>query len=114
MTAATPNGPITYLAERGMLAQTPQGARLIMLDGTVEQSARGGRQLSVLKFQRDVFDLDQFAGPARANQRQTSERFLGELLNPDRTVADRARSAMPIWPKRITACRSRFIAWPSP
>jgi lipopolysaccharide export system permease protein len=74
--------PITYLAERGVLAQTPQGARLIMLDGTVEQSAQGGRQLSVLKFQRDVFDLDQFAGPARANQRQTSERFLGELLNP--------------------------------
>ena len=53
-----------------MLAQTPAGARLIMLDGTVEQSAQGGAQLSVLKFKRDVFDLDQFAGPARREPAQ--------------------------------------------
>jgi lipopolysaccharide export system permease protein len=74
--------PVTYLAERGELAQTPAGSRLIMLDGTVEQSADGGRQLSVLKFKRDVFDLDQFGGPTRVNQRQTSERSLSELLHP--------------------------------
>ena len=86
--------PTTYLAERGVLAQTPQGTRLIMLDGVVEQSAVGGSQLSVLKFQRDVFDLDQFAGPARANLRQTNERFLGELLDPkDATLSDRVRGA---------------------
>ena len=85
--------PVTYLAERGILAQTPQGARLIMLDGTVEQSAQGGSQLSVLKFQRDVFDLDQFAGPARVNQRQTNERFLGELLNPEPALSERIRNA---------------------
>jgi lipopolysaccharide export system permease protein len=86
--------PVTYLAERGILAQTPQGTRLIMLDGTVEHSAGGGSQLSVLKFERDVFDLDQFAGPARANQRQTNERFLGELLNPsENTLSERIRNA---------------------
>ena len=86
--------PVTYLAERGVLAQTPQGARLIMLDGTVEQSAQGGSQWSVLKFQRDVFDLDQFAGPARANLRQTNERFLSELLHPtDPALTDRIRNA---------------------
>ena len=86
--------PITYLAERGVLAQTPQGARLIMLDGTVEQSAQGGSQLSALKFQRDVINLDQFAGPARANQRQTNERYLGELLHPaDASLTDKIRNA---------------------
>ena len=74
--------PVTYLAERGELAQTPAGTRLIMLDGTVEQSAVGGQQLSVLKFQRDVFDLDQFGGPARVSQRRTNERSLVELLSP--------------------------------
>jgi lipopolysaccharide export system permease protein len=85
--------PVTYLAERGVLAQTPLGARLIMLDGTVEQSAQGGRQLSVLKFQRDVFDLDQFAGPMRASQRQTNERFLGELLHPtEPSLTERIRN----------------------
>ncbi|HKD46787.1 MAG TPA: LptF/LptG family permease [Rhizomicrobium sp.] len=74
--------PVTYLAERGQLAQTPLGTRLIMLDGTVEQSAQAGRQLSVLKFRRDVFDLDQFGSPARVSQRQTNERSLSELLAP--------------------------------
>ncbi|HXR96005.1 MAG TPA: LptF/LptG family permease [Rhizomicrobium sp.] len=74
--------PVTYLAERGELAQTPAGTRLIMLDGTVEQSAEGGRQLSVLKFRRDVFDLDQFGGPSRVTQRHTNERSLAELLFP--------------------------------
>lgn len=77
--------PMTYLAERGELAQTPLGTRLIMLDGTMEQSAQGGSQLSVLKFRRDVFDLDQFGGPARASQRQTNERSLIELLRPRET-----------------------------
>ena len=86
--------PVTYLAERGVLAQTPKGARLIMLDGTVEQSAKSGSQLSVLKFQRDVINLDQFAGPAHVNRRQTSERYLGELLNPkEPDLSQRTRNA---------------------
>jgi len=85
--------PVTYLAEKGVLAQTPQGARLIMLDGTVEQSAQSGSQLSVLKFQRDVINLDQFDGPMRSNQRQTSERFLSELLNPDPALTQKVRNS---------------------
>jgi lipopolysaccharide export system permease protein len=85
--------PVTYLAVRGQLAQTPAGARLIMFDGTVEQSAHAGGQLTVLKFQRDVFDLDQFAGPARATDRATSERYLPELFWPSAKLAPKLRNA---------------------
>jgi len=74
--------PITYLAEHGVLAQTPLGARLIMFDGTIEQNSRQGAQLSVLKFKSYVFDLDQFAGPRAATLRASSERSLTELLWP--------------------------------
>lgn len=74
--------PVTYMAERGQLAQTPLGTRLIMQDGTMEQSAQGGSQLSVLKFKHYVFDLDQFGSTVHANLRQTNERSLGELLRP--------------------------------
>ena len=74
--------PITYIAQRGVLAQTPSGSRLVMVDGTVEQSAGGGAQLSVLTFKNYSFDLDQFGGPARITLRKTNERFLGELINP--------------------------------
>jgi lipopolysaccharide export system permease protein len=77
-----PRRPVTYLAESGLLAQTPEGARLIMQNGNIEQGEAGGSRLSVLKFERYVFDLDQYAGPQRASERDTSERYLPELLNP--------------------------------
>jgi lipopolysaccharide export system permease protein len=85
--------PITYLAERGQLAQTPAGARLIMYEGTIEQSDASGMQLSVLKFKSYIFDLDQFTGPARAAERASSERYLGELLWPEPTVKPGVRAA---------------------
>ena len=77
--------PITYIAQRGVLAQTQGGSRLIMYDGTVEQSAAGGSQLSVLNFKNYSFNLDQFAGLARITLRRTNERYLDELINPPET-----------------------------
>jgi lipopolysaccharide export system permease protein len=77
--------PITYIAETGVLAQTPVGARLIMLRGNIERSEDSGSKLSVLKFDRYVFDLDEYAGQPRANERETSERYLSELLEPQMT-----------------------------
>lgn len=85
--------PITYLAARGQLVQTPGGARLIMLDGTVEDSTKGGARLSVLKFQQYNFDLDQFASPAHANERATSERYLSELFNPSPKLPQKVQNA---------------------
>jgi lipopolysaccharide export system permease protein len=82
-----PKRPVTYLAESGVLAQTQEGARLIMQNGNIEQGDAGGARLSVLKFERYVFDLDQYAGPQRATDRDTSERYLPELLNPPFPVA---------------------------
>lgn len=84
--------PTTYIAESGLLAQTPAGARLIMLDGTIEQSGVTGAHLSVLKFQRYVFDLDQFAGPARETELATNERYLSELLWPGGNFDRRTRN----------------------
>jgi lipopolysaccharide export system permease protein len=103
--------PTTYLAESGVLAQTPAGARLIMVDGTIEQgtvaapcraalapravvaghstlpkcapgSSFATPSLSVLKFKRYVFDLDQFGGRQQEAELRTNERYIGELLWP--------------------------------
>lgn len=74
--------PITYIAQGGVLAQTPAGARLIMQNGTIEQSDKGGAKLSVLKFERYVFDLDQFASRSGEAMREIHERYLGELFWP--------------------------------
>jgi lipopolysaccharide export system permease protein len=74
--------PVTYIAEKGILAQTPAGTRLIMLDGTIETSAQSGQQLQVLHFERYTVNMDQFSGPARNTLRKLNERYLGELLWP--------------------------------
>lgn len=88
-----PERPSTYLAESGTFAQTPQGPRLIMLNGHVEQAEDGGAHLSMLKFDRYVFDLDQFAGPQREFNRDTSERYLPQLLHPPANVNRQVRAA---------------------
>ena len=86
--------PVTYLAEKGILAQTPLGTRLIMLDGTVEMSAQGGKQLSVLNYKSHTINLDQFSGPTRNTLRKIQERYLGELFWPSEKqgVTERIRN----------------------
>jgi lipopolysaccharide export system permease protein len=74
--------PTTYIAQTGSLVQTSAGARLIMVDGTIEQTAAAGSQLQVLKFKRYVFDLDQFGGQQQEQNLETSERYLSELFWP--------------------------------
>jgi lipopolysaccharide export system permease protein len=85
--------PMTYLAQKGLLAQTPAGARLIMFDGTLQQSAANGAQLKVLTFKNDVLGLDQFVGATRPTLRKTSERYLGELFSPSEPdITDKIRA----------------------
>jgi lipopolysaccharide export system permease protein len=74
--------PVTYIAEKGILAQTPVGTRLIMLDGTIETASKAGAQLQVLHFESYTINMDQFSGPTRATERKIQERYLGELLWP--------------------------------
>ena len=95
--------PVTYIAEKGILAQTPAGTRLIMLDGTIETSAKGGKQLQVLHFESYTINLDQFSGPARNTLRKINERYLSELLWPPEHRASPSASATSSSPKRITA-----------
>lgn len=76
--------PTTYIARSGLLVQTVAGGRLVMMDGTIEQNlAKNPGQLSVLKFQRYVFDLDQFAGPQQNAELDAGDRYLSELFWPD-------------------------------
>ncbi len=84
--------PVTYIAEKGILAQTPAGTRLIMMEGTVESGADAGRQLQVLHFASYTINLDQFSGPVRDTLRKMHERYLGELLWPsERNVSQKIR-----------------------
>ena len=88
-----PKNPITYIAKNGRILKTPAGARLLLVEGTIEQSSRGGSRLSVLKFDRYPFDLDQFSSPAPTSERETNERYLPELLSPPAHLSEKIRNA---------------------
>jgi lipopolysaccharide export system permease protein len=74
--------PTTYLAESGLLVESAGGGRLILIDGTIEQNNAGGSQLSVLKFKRYPFDLDQFGGQQQDAELEASDRYVSELFWP--------------------------------
>jgi lipopolysaccharide export system permease protein len=84
--------PVTYIAEKGILAQTPAGTRLIMVDGTIETSGQGGKQLQVLHYDSHTMNLDQFSGPTRYTLRKVQERYLDELFwPPEKNLSQRIR-----------------------
>lgn len=85
--------PTTYLAQTGMLVQTKDGARLILENGTIEQTARDGAQLNMLKFARYPFNLDQFSSPAKVTERSANEMFLSELFHPDPSLKGKNQRA---------------------
>ena len=76
----------------GLLAQTPAGARLIMLNGTIQQSAKQrrpalGAEVPALRLRpRPVRQPRSGEAP-----RETSERYLPELFWPDLEQRSRAR-----------------------
>lgn len=83
-----PERSVTYTAERALLLRDGDGTRLVMFDGIAQsQTAGPDRNLSILRFERLVYDLSQFeeGGPVRF--RKPSELFIGELLSIDANQA---------------------------
>jgi lipopolysaccharide export system permease protein len=75
--------PVTLLAERGTLAATEDGPRVILLNGNRQQNDRAAGKLSLLYFERYSVEISQ-AGVAREFRwREPGERYLHELFWPD-------------------------------
>lgn len=89
--ARNPKGIATYMAQRGLLASTPSGPRLIMMEGNVQWLEGGEGRLKVLNFEKYTFDLGQFDKQRDTRVAEASERYLGELLHPEKTVTDKLR-----------------------
>lgn len=97
--------PVTYIAERGRLARTPEGPRLVMWNGTVQRMTHDGR-LALLNFDRYTIDLSQFAADMTGKLRESSERYIGQLLFPDPTSPWDVRS----WDRLIAEGHSRLAS----
>ncbi|MFM8801931.1 MAG: LPS export ABC transporter permease LptF [Tagaea sp.] len=78
-----PTDPVTLLAERGTLAATEDGPRVILLNGNRQQVDRAGGKLSLLYFERYSVEIGQTGAAREFRWREPGERFLHELLWPD-------------------------------
>ena len=72
--------PVTMMAARGELVQTPQGPRFLLYQGN-RQELRDG-QVSLLNFDAYTLDVSFYTETGTARVREAEERYLPELLNP--------------------------------
>jgi len=76
-----PDKPVTVFAERGAIANTPEGPRLLMVNGTRQQRDETNGHLSVLTFDKYTLELAELTDAPGARDRQVDERYTGELVS---------------------------------
>jgi lipopolysaccharide export system permease protein len=84
---------VTVMAERGILAQSNDGPRVIMVDGNRQLLDRETGKLSLLYFERYTADIGKTGSDTQAaggRWREPRERFLNELFFPGDSDMDRA------------------------
>ena len=86
-----PVEPATVMAERGMLAATPEGPRFVLLNGSRQQIDVEDGRLSMLYFESYAFDLGESPAFAPGRFREAKERYLHELLAPGAAAEERHR-----------------------
>lgn len=82
-----PGAPVTIIAEQGRISSTPQGPRVLLINGIREQLEKPvpGRppRLTVLSFTENSVDLARATRQEEARARDSRERSVPELLQPD-------------------------------
>jgi lipopolysaccharide export system permease protein len=78
-----PNERITVVAETGELLDNDNGTFLILQTGVLQRQQVSDRDPAMVKFDRNAFDLSQFAGGPQAVKYSIRERYLWQLMFPD-------------------------------
>lgn len=75
-----PTKPVTVFAERGAIANTPHGPRLLLINGTRQQRNTSNGHLSVLRFDKYTLELSGFENAPGTRDRQVDEWYTGHLI----------------------------------
>jgi lipopolysaccharide export system permease protein len=75
-----PDKPVTIFAERGAIANTPEGPRLLLINGTRQQRDISNGHLSVLRFEKYTLELGDLTDAPGARDREVDERFTTDLI----------------------------------
>ena len=76
-----PKHPFTLMAAKGAMIDTDEGARVMMFDGNRQSVDKNTNKLSILYFDRYVFDLATTTAATDKRYREPRERALHELFN---------------------------------
>jgi lipopolysaccharide export system permease protein len=83
----------SLMAERGRLAMTEEGPRVILVNGNRQQFDAETGKLSLLYFDRYSVDLGKIGQAQEDRWREPRERYIHELLFPDNSANDQAYSS---------------------
>lgn len=73
------------MSERGAMVQSPLGAKVIMFNGSRQDFDKQTKQLSILYFDRYVFEMEAPTAEGVDRHREPRERSMGELIDLDTT-----------------------------
>jgi lipopolysaccharide export system permease protein len=73
----------TYMAQRALLRETEQGPVIYLVNGNVQRTNRKTGAVDIVNFDRTAVNLGAAAGGPRDLQLEMTERYVGELFNPD-------------------------------
>ncbi len=76
--------PVTLMAERGAISRTKDGSQVIMFSGNRQEVDKETNQLSILYFDRYIFDFGRTGNEGIIRYRNARERTLDELFNLDK------------------------------
>lgn len=115
---------VTVLAERGQILRNERGNFLILENGSIQRHDSKQRDPNIVLFDRYAFDLSQFSGATGVIRYSVRERYLWQLMWPDREDAQfvdhpgqyRAefhdRLLAPIYPIAFTVIAFAFLGAP--
>ncbi len=79
--------PETYMAERAIIQETDTGSVLVLKRGNIQRVARYTGKVSIVRFEEWAINLAAFNDRPHELQLELTERYLGELFNPDMSNA---------------------------
>ena len=82
---------ITLMAQEAQLHKISQGVRFKLVNGTRQELTKDNRQLSELAFDYYTFDLDVTNQAQNSRSRRIEERYLHELLFPEKGVSEQSQ-----------------------
>ena len=79
------DNPETYMAEQAVFRETEKGPTLFLRNGNIQRVDPKSGDVNIIRFEEWAVNIESFSNPAGPLQLELTERYLGELFNPDLT-----------------------------